>query len=310
MPRPRARQKLTATSNRFAMKPMSPAIRSLAVVTLLATLPAPAGAADVKFGEVTITVPDGYSVERIAGPPVVDRPIAVSFDEQGRLYATDSGGMTEKAEQQLAAKPHRVRRLVDADGDGVFDTSTIFADKLMFPEGCLWHEGSLYVAAPPEIWKLTDTNDDGVADKREVWHDGKSLTGCGNDAHGPYLGRDGWFYWTKGAYAEQNYSLPDGQPFKTRAAHIFRARPDHTGLEPVLTGGMANPVNVAFLSSGERFLSATFFVKPANGQRDGLLHAVHGGVYGRADHDSIYEHTMTGDVLPCSITTAPRLRAD
>jgi putative membrane-bound dehydrogenase-like protein len=263
---------------------------------LLLTTSGPA--AEFKFGEVTITVPDGYTVERIAAAPVVDRPIAVSFDEQGRLYATDSGGMTEKAEKQLAAKPHRVRRLVDTDGDGVFDTSTLFADKLMFPEGCLWHEGSLYVAAPPELWKLTDTNDDGVADQREVWHDGNTLTGCANDAHGPYLGRDGWFYWTKGAYAEQNYTLPNGKPFKTRASHIFRARPDHSGLEPVLTGGMANPVNVAFLSTGERFLSATFFVKPAAGRRDGLLHAIHGGVYGREDHDSIYEHTMTGDVLP------------
>jgi putative membrane-bound dehydrogenase-like protein len=279
------------------MNPQPLVFRACLTALLLVPPAPPAFPAEFKFGDATLTVPDGYTVERIAAAPLVERPIAVSFDEQGRLYVTDSAGMTDKAEQQLAAKPHRIRRLADTDGDGIFDTSTIFADKLMFPEGCLWHQGSLYVAAPPEIWKFTDTDDDGVADRREVWHDGKTLTGCANDAHGPYLGRDGWFYWTKGAFAEQNYTLPNGRPFTTRASHIFRARPDHSGLEPVLTGGMDNPVNVTFLSTGERILSCTFFQYPAAGKRDGLIHAIYGGVYGKT-HDSIYEHTMTGDVLP------------
>ena len=79
-------------------------------------------------------------------------------------------------------------RLEDTDGDGKFDKSTVFADKMMFPEGAMWLDGSLYVAAPPSIWKLTDTDGDGVADKREEWFEGKTLTGCANDLHGPYLG--------------------------------------------------------------------------------------------------------------------------
>ena len=83
---------------------------------------------------------------------------------------------------------------------------TVFADRMMFPEGVLCHQGSVYVAAPPQIWKLTDVNDDGVADRREVWFDGQTLTGCANDLHGPYLGRDGWIYWCKGAFAEQTYT--------------------------------------------------------------------------------------------------------
>jgi putative membrane-bound dehydrogenase-like protein len=270
---------------------------SLSLVAALAVSAPLAFAAEFKFGDATITVPDGYTVERIAAAPLVDRPISAAFDEQGRMYVTDSAGMTEKAEKQLAAKPHRIRRLVDTNGDGIFDQSTLFADKVMFPEGCLWHEGSLYVAAPPEIWKFTDTNDDGIADQREVWHDGKTLTGCANDLHGPYLGRDGWFYWTKGAFAEQSYTLANGKPFTTRASHIFRARPDHSGIEPVLTGGMDNPVNVAFLGNGERFLNCTFFQHPANGRRDGLIHSIYGGVYGKT-HESIYAHVMTGDVMP------------
>lgn len=250
-----------------------------------------------KFGSQTLTVPEGFEVELVAGPPLVNRPINLSMDELGRLYVTDSAGMSDKAQKQLESKLHRVVRLDAANASGVFEKSVVFADKMMFPEGCLWHDGSLLVSAPPQIWKLTDTDGDGVADKREVWHDGKTLTGCANDLHGPYLGRDGWIYWCKGAFAEQTITLPDGKPFVSRAAHIFRARPDGTNIEPVLTGGMDNPVGLAFNSVGERFLSCTFFQNPAGGKRDGLIHAIYGGVYGKV-HDVLNGHKMTGDVLP------------
>lgn len=258
---------------------------------------APLIAADFQFGELTLRTPEGYVVERLAGPPLVERPIAIARDERGRLYVTDSAGMTERADKQLAVKPHRIRRLEDADGDGVYDHSTLFAEGVMFPEGCLWHAGSLYVAAPPEIWKFTDDNDDGRSDRREVWYDGKTLGGCGNDLHGPYLGLDGRFYWCKGAFAEQRHELAGGRKLVSRAGHIFRARPDGTEREIVLTGGMDNPVNVAFSSTGERFLSCTFFQFPEAGRRDGLIHAIYGGVYGKR-HDSIFEHPQTGDVMP------------
>ena len=253
-------------------------------------------AAQTNLNDRLFTLPDGYSLELVAAAPLVHRPISIAFDPQGRLYATDSSGSNEKGPTQYERKDHRIVRLEDLDGDGRFDKSVVFADKLMFPEGAMFHAGSLYVSAPPHIWKLTDTNSDGRADTREVWHDGKTLTGCANDLHGPYLGPDGWFYWCKGAFAEQRYTLPNGQPFVSRAAHIFRARPDGSGLEPVLTGGMDNPVGVAFHSTGERFLSCTF-VQPGGGQRDGLLHAIYGGVYGK-EQSALDGHARTGDLLP------------
>ncbi len=256
-----------------------------------------ASAAQFKFGTQTLTVPDGFEIELIAASPLVDRPISVALDEQGRLFATDSAGTGGKASEHITTKPHRIVRLEDVDGDGRYDRGTVFADRMMFPEGAMWLDGSLYVSAPPEIWKLTDTNGDGVADKREVWHDGKTLGGCGNDLHGPYLGRDGWVYWCKGAWAEQRYTTPQGKPAVTRSSQIFRRRVDKPGQEPVLTGGMDNPVGVAFTSTGERFLSCTFFVYPAGGKRDGLIHAIYGGVYGKP-HESVYEHKMTGDLMP------------
>ncbi len=266
---------------------------------LLASVLAAASAsgATFKFSTQTLTVPDGFTVELVAGPPLVNRPISIASDEQGRLYVTDSSGYSERADKQIEQKPHRIVRLEDTNGDGRFGRATEFADKMMFPQGALFYEGSLYVAAPPHIWKLTDTDNDGVADKREIWWDGGTLTGCANDVHGPYLGPDGWFYWTKGAFAEQKHTLGDGRPFVSRAAHIYRARPDGSRLEPVMTGGMDNPVGLTFAANGERFLSGTFFTTPTAGQRDGLIHSIYGGVYGKENAASA-GHARTGDLMP------------
>jgi putative membrane-bound dehydrogenase-like protein len=262
----------------------------LAAVGLAGDKTRPAAAVhQVTLNGQTFTLPAGFEIELVAGPPQVLRPIAADFDHEGRLYVADSSGSNEPVNIQLEKKPHRIMRLEDSTGKGRFDRSTVFADKMMFPEGVLWHAGAVYVAAPPSIWKLS-------GDQREEWFRGKTLTGCANDLHGPYLGPDGWIYWCKGAFAKQVYERPGKKPFATRAAHIFRSRPDGSGIEPVMTGGMDNPVHVVFTPGGERIFTTTFFQHPGGGQRDGLIHAVYGGVYGK-DHDVVYEHPWTGPSL-------------
>ena len=96
---------------------------------------------------------------------------------------------------------------------------------MMFPEGTMWLDGSLYVAAPPSIWKLTDTDGDGVADRREEWFHGKTLTGCANDLHGPYAWPDGWIYWCKGAFAEQTYERAGKPPWSPARRTSCAGRP-------------------------------------------------------------------------------------
>ena len=264
-------------------------------------------AAELKIDGRTLRVPSGFTIERIAGPPLVDRPITAAFDDQGRLYVADSSGSNDNVKKQLTEKPHRIVRLEDSDGDGKFDTKTVFADRMMFPEGTMWLAGSLYVSAPPSIWKLTDADGDGVAEQRLEWFEGKTLTGCANDLHGPYPGLDGWIYWCKGAFAEQTYLRPGKPPFVTRAAHIFRCRPDATGIEPVMTGGMDNPVDIVFTPGGEPIFTTTFFVHPGGGMRDGLVHAIYGGIYGKV-HDPIFQpaHKWTSpEVMPPLLHMGP-----
>jgi putative membrane-bound dehydrogenase-like protein len=282
-------------------------LSALVYLPLILGIAVSTNAGEVKQSGRTFKVPDGFTIERVAGPPLVDRPISAAFDGAGRLYVSDSSGSNDNVKKQLAEKPHRIVRLEDTNNDGTFDKQVVFADKMMFPEGTMWLAGSLYVAAPPSIWKLTDTNDDGVADKRVEWFAGKTLTGCANDLHGPYLGLDGWIYWCKGAFAEQTYERPGKPPFVTKAAHIFRARPDGSGIEPVMTGGMDNPVDVAFTPGGERIFTTTFFVHPGGGQRDGLVHAIYGGIYGKV-HDPIFQpaHKWTGpEVMPVLLHMGP-----
>ena len=271
----------------------------------LALLGQPGPTAEVVVDGRTFRVPEGFVVEKVARPPLVDRPIVADFDELGRLYVADSSGSNANVKTQEAERPHRIVRLEDADGDGTFETSVVFADRMMFPEGAMWLRGSLYVAAPPSIWKLTDTDGDGRADLREEWFRGKTLTGCANDLHGPYAGPDGRVYWCKGAFAPQTYERPGRTPLVTRAAHIFRAKADGSDIEPVMTGGMDNPVEVAFTPEGERIFTTTFLQYPGGGRRDGLIHALYGGVYGKV-HDVIDGHPRTGpDVLPPLVHLGP-----
>ena len=74
-----------------------------------------------------------------------------------------------------------------------------------------------------------------------------------------------------------------------------------------MTGGMDNPVDVVFTPGGERIFTTTFLVHPGGGQRDGLIHAIYGGVYGKV-HDQIFDasHKWTGpDVMPVLLHLGP-----
>jgi len=237
------------------------------------------------IGAHTFTLPGGFHIEAVATTDQVARPVNGSLDDRGRLYVTESSGSTDEPAAQAKDPRWRVIRLEDSDGDGRYDRSVVFADTLPMLQGILWHEGAVYVGGSPAIWKLSDADGDGRADRRdEWWNVGHPSTHCGNEVHGPYAGPDGLIYWTKGAFEPVRWTNGfTGAVHQDRAAHIFRARPDGSGLESVMTGGMDNPVDVAFDTDGEAFFTSTFIDFSQPGFRDGVAHASFGAVFGKAN---------------------------
>ena len=71
---------------------------------------------------------EGFSMERAAGPELVERPITANFDELGRLYVSESSGTNDPVKQQVVDRPHRILRLEDTNHDGIFDTRTVYAE--------------------------------------------------------------------------------------------------------------------------------------------------------------------------------------
>ena len=119
-----------------------------------------------KDAVATWKVKKGFQMQLEANEPQVRSPIAVSYDENGRMFVVEMIDYSEMRD----AKPHlgRISMLEDKDGDGVYETSTVFADDLPWPTGVICANGGIYVIATPDIYFLKDTKGTGKADVREV----------------------------------------------------------------------------------------------------------------------------------------------
>ncbi len=106
----------------------------------------------------------GFEIQQVATEPQVVDPVAMAFDEDGRLYVVEMRDYSEDDELHLG----RIRLLEDRDGDGWFETSTVFADDLSWPTALAVYDGGVFVGAAPDIYYLKDTNGDGKADERRV----------------------------------------------------------------------------------------------------------------------------------------------
>lgn len=132
--------------------------RRLALGIALAgsVFPDASGAAGVRCPKFSAHLPDGLELIVAAAPPQVSYPIMGCLDDRGRLFIGDAAGLNLNQKGLEEKLPNRVLLLEDVDRDGVFEKSTVFADKMTFPQGACWLDGSLYVASPPGIWKAND----------------------------------------------------------------------------------------------------------------------------------------------------------
>lgn len=119
----------------------------------------------------TFTVAPGFKIEQVAAEPLVNSPVAMEWDENGRLFVCEMRGYSEDRDKSLS----RVSMLEDVDGDGKYDKSTVFADKLLWPTAVFCYDGGLFVGDAPDVFYFKDTDGDGKADvKKHVY------TGFGN----------------------------------------------------------------------------------------------------------------------------------
>ena len=122
----------------------------------------------------------GFRVELVAAEPLVRDPIALDFDEFGRMFVVEMPEYNVyDATDKTKLEHGRVRLLVDTDNDGRFDKSTVFVDELSSPTSVACYGGGIYVGVVPDIIYCKDNDGDGRADTRK-----RIFTGFGRDRAG------------------------------------------------------------------------------------------------------------------------------
>ncbi len=236
-------------------------------------LPATTPALSPEETRKLIQVPPGFEVRLFAAEPMVVNPVAMCWDERGRLWVLELYEYPKGAPKGEKGRD-RIKILEDTDGDGVADKVTVFADGFSLAEGMILGNGGVYVGAPPNLYFLKDTNGDDKADTREV-----VLTGFGDqDRHellnGFAWGPDGWLYMTEGVFTQSNVKDPNN-PEDTGVrmdAALARFHPATKKFE-VFADGTSNPWGVDWNERGDAFVSACVIQH--------LFHMAPGGQYNR-----------------------------
>ena len=246
-------------------------------------------------GELAIhrfLLPGGMKAQLFAAEPMIANPVAFCFDDQGRIYVAETFRQSKGVEdnrshmnwllddlaartvddrvtmfkkylkedvKQYSIEHDRIRRLVDTDGDGQADESTVFADGFNASEdgtgaGLLVFEGGVFYTCIPKLWHLKDSDGDGVADERTALYDGFGVRVAfrGHDLHGLVLGPDGRIYFSIGDRG-YNIELKDKtRLFQPDQGAVFRCELDGSKLE-VYCNGLRNPQELAFDEFGNLF---------------------------------------------------------
>src|SRR5688500_6068840 len=122
--------------------------------------------------QMTFKLPKGFTIDLVASEPDVVDPVHLTFDENGRLFVAELRGYPNDGVGTGMIFSGRIRLLEDKNGDGVFESSRVWADNLRFPMGMLPYKGGLLVANAPDLLYLEDPERIGKATRRTVLYAG------------------------------------------------------------------------------------------------------------------------------------------
>ncbi|HEX7980952.1 MAG TPA: PVC-type heme-binding CxxCH protein, partial [Gemmatimonadaceae bacterium] len=163
-------------------------------------------------------LPPGYKLQLVAAEPLVQDPVAVDFDADGRMWVVEMRGFMPNLAGTGELRPvGRIVVLEDTNDDGKMDKSTVFLDSLVLPRSVKVLTNGVLVAAPPNLWLVKDTNGDLKADSKELVRSdyGQENANPEHNANGLVWGMDNWIH-------NANY---DGD-FRVRGGKIeFRKAP-------------------------------------------------------------------------------------
>ncbi|HEY1050277.1 MAG TPA: PVC-type heme-binding CxxCH protein, partial [Prosthecobacter sp.] len=213
--------------------------------TSLADLPDANPDAELK----AFVVPEGLEVNLFASEPMIQKPVQMNWDAQGRLWVVSSTtyphiGVGEAAKDQVVV-------LEDTDNDGKADKSTMFADGLHIPTALAPGDGGLYVANSTEVVFLKDTNGDLKADERQIMLSGFGTEDTHHLLHTMRWGPEGMLYFLQSIYIHSHIETPYGVR-RLMGGGVWEWRPETRRLE-VISKGLINPWGFEFDRWGQSF---------------------------------------------------------
>jgi putative membrane-bound dehydrogenase-like protein len=202
-------------------------------------IPSNGAALSPKEELATFHLPPGFHAELVACEPNVVDPVAIAFDEEGRLFVAEMRGYPNAGVATGKIHSGKIKLLEDRDGDGFYEHSTTFAEGLRFPTAVMPWNGGILAAVAPDILYLRDTEGDGRADQQRSLYTGFNLDNIQQLINGLQWGLDNWVYGCAASYGGsiQSVEKPDQPPVVLRNRNI-RFHPDRPGdLEPTSGGG-------------------------------------------------------------------------
>lgn len=183
-------------------------------------------------------VPDGFRVELVVAEPDLHQPIAFAWDERGRIWAAEaySYPMKRPAGQGL----DQVVIFEDREGDGKFETRTVFAEGLNLVSGLEVGYGGVWVGAAPELLFIPDGDRDDRPDgPPQVLLDGFGYQDTHECLNSFLWGPDGWLYGNQGVFNTARVGkpgAPDAERIELRAG-VWRYHPVRRQFEVFAFGG-------------------------------------------------------------------------